>query len=620
MDVAQGTITAPTVNGNTSVVSSTSFTPKVVFFWTTGQTSAAIAASSHAQFCLGAATSSSAQGCAGFCCEHGPTTMNTGKNQRDDSCISLLSDGIPTIDAFATMTTLASNGFTITWTDAPTSAILVHWLALGGTDIVNVKVGKLSIPTSGATFDTTGVGFQPNRLIVFGVNQATASMNTGTVHAQFHIGATDGGTQWTQFMGDPDAVGTSTSVSSFSSAELIRTAGDGGVAIDVQCSFNSWLADGFRLNAANFPAAITNAFYVAFDSPAIVVYHGTKPVTNISKDYFAADPDAVLLASIGAANDDTGASINSSGAGVASIEIGAMTGSAQGMAGAYTDDAAATAICCKRFSTSDVLFLGDPATTATTQGTATRSAITGTALFTLSWTGTTATATRFGWVSFGVNGTPPGNNTVLLDDFNRADGTLGANWAFPITLTRGTCDILTNALRVVTTYTDSYWTAGFPATQAVFFDVVTVSTGVADQDLMLWITGPNTANPSFLKLYYDGSTHLLALQQKLAAGGDGNLPSDKRTDVYTLVVGDRYGLQADAAGNLTAWVKKTAAGTWVKMLAGTTTVPVPTTSFMGISGNTGVRLDNFSGGSTVLRSGQRAIIIPTQAVITAVTF
>jgi hypothetical protein len=603
VDVGQGTITAPTSNGSTSVVSSLSFTPKVVIFWTTGQTATGIAASSNAMFSLGAASSSSDQGWCGFCSDHSPTTMNTGKAQRDDSCIGLLTAGTPTLNAYATMTTLAANGFTITWTDAPSSAILIHWLALGGSDITNVKVGKMSVPTSGATFDTTGLGFQPNRAIFFGCRQAAASMNATSVHSLFHIGACDGGEQWAQTMGDPDGVGTSTGVSSFSASECIRAVADGGVTMDVQCSFNSWLSDGFRLNCSNFPAAATNVFYIAFDALGVIAASNTRPTSNITVDYMAADPDAVLFSTITAANNDTTTTnVNTSGVGLASIEVGAMTGAAQGMAGAYTDDAAGTAICCKRFVTSDVMFMGDPATTATTVGTAARSAITDPGKFALSWTGTTATAYRFGYVSFGREATAPTGS--LLDDFNRA--AIGADYTSPVrNVAAANFSISASTVLVAPGgFGDTYYNPQlYQDAQTAIVDVSAAPNASSFTNILLRITDPGVATCGYaFGNYVQGSGYSIAYKE--AAGAEtGSFAAYQPGKV--LAAGDKLACSIDGSGVVNVYAYDASRTLWFLVCTATTPVPtaMPGGSYLGFMGNNTQGVDNWTVNATIIGGG-----------------
>jgi hypothetical protein len=399
VDVAKGTFTM-TTDGSDSVVAGLGFQPKLVFFWTAGRTSTGIAAGTGG-WSFGAASGTSEQGWCGLSSLHGNTNMDTGKYQRNDSCIGALSDGAPTVDSYLALSSFDAGGFTLSYTDASTVARLVHYLALGGSDLTSVKVGTTTFPTSGATFDTTGVGFQPNKLILFGVRGGT--MNAGSAHGQFHIGATDGSTHWGQAMFDADAVGSSSCAITFSSSQLVRMFTENAtISIDVQAAFSAWLADGFTLSAANHPAATVEMFYVAMSSSGVTVGSDTAATTNTTKSTTAQDPDAVLFATVmSSADDGTATTSTASGAGVAGIEVGAMTTAAQGMASQYSDDNTGNGVISRRHVTTDVMFMGDPGNPAATMGTASYSAL-GSTDFTLSWASTNGTAHRFGFVSFGV--------------------------------------------------------------------------------------------------------------------------------------------------------------------------------------------------------------------------
>jgi hypothetical protein len=399
VDVAKGTFTM-TTDGSDSVVSSLSFQPKLVFFWCAGRTSTGVAAGTGS-FAFGATSGTTEQGWCAWSALHGNTNMDTAKYQRNDSCIGWVSDGAGTVDSYLTLESFDAGGFTLGYTDASASARLVHYLALGGSDLTSVKVGTTTIPTSGATFDTTGVGFQPNRLILFGVGQN--AQNAASAHAQFHIGAADGTSQWAQSIWDTDAVGSSVGSMTFSGSECTRYFSS-SATIDVQLSFNSWLSDGFRLNASNHPAATHEVFYVAMSSTGITVGHDTAATTNTTKATTVQDPDAVLFATVATATDDgTGTGSVATGAGTVGTEIGAMTTAAQGMASQYSDDNTGNGVISRRHVTTDVMFMGDPGNPAATMGTASYSAL-GATSFTLSWASTNGTAHRFGYVSFG---TPP---------------------------------------------------------------------------------------------------------------------------------------------------------------------------------------------------------------------
>jgi hypothetical protein len=413
VDVAKGTFLSHTSNGSTRSVTGLSFQPKLVFLWTVMRSAVGITRSASV-INFGAATSSSDQGWCAYSSDDTPTTMNTGRYQRTDSCIGHIDSGTPTLQGYATFTSMNSDGFTVTWTDALTVAWDIHYLAIGGSDLTAAKVGNFSVTSAGstpATQDVTGVGFQPTAYMLFGIGLgATSSL---TANANFHIGAADGSRQWAQATADEDNVPTSLGASTFSGSEVLRIIEPTTQAIDAQAAHSSFLSDGFQINITNRPAADTTVFYVATQSTGVYVGHDTAPVTNTTKNSSAQDPDGVLFATVcQSADDTTTTTVAGSGNGVSSVEIGAMTSAAQGMAGTYSDDAAGTAVCSKRHATADVMFMGNPGNPAATMGTAAYSAL-GTTDFTLSWSSTNGTAHRFGYMSFGVPPAAPSYTSRL---------------------------------------------------------------------------------------------------------------------------------------------------------------------------------------------------------------
>jgi hypothetical protein len=409
VDVAKGTFLSQNVDGATRSVTGLSFQPKLVFLWASVRSAVGIGATGG-QITFGAATSSSDQGVVVARSRDNQGTSDANKYQRSDGCFVHIEDtGV--LQGYCTFTSFNSDGFTVTWTDAMTVQWPIHYLAIGGTDLDSVKVGNFQITSSGSQ-DVTGVGFDPDAVMVFGCRQD--SVSAGSAHAHFHMGASDGTTTWAQAFVDEDASGFTDGATTFSASELVRVFDDTG-AVDCQATFTSFISDGFRINVTNAPAATIRVFYVAFNADgAVDVQHDTKPVTDTTKATTAQDPDAVLLMTVCAANDDTTTtSANTTGAGVASVEVGAMTSAAQGMSGFWVDDNLNTSNVASSEATDKVMLMGDPSsTTPATMGTAAYSAL-GATDYTLSWTSTNATALRFGSVTFGVPAAAPSYTSRL---------------------------------------------------------------------------------------------------------------------------------------------------------------------------------------------------------------
>ena len=59
------------------------------------------------------------------------------------------------VDYIATMSAMDATSFTLNYTDAATSAILIHYLAIGGSDVTKAKVGSFQAAISTATQNVT---------------------------------------------------------------------------------------------------------------------------------------------------------------------------------------------------------------------------------------------------------------------------------------------------------------------------------------------------------------------------------------------------------------------------------------------------------------------------------
>jgi hypothetical protein len=406
------TVTAPTTNGQTNVISSPDFAPAAVLLWTTGQTANGTAAG--AMMAFGAADASGGDFWIGSMSDDAVTTKNVGKYMREDSSIGVLTSGTPTLDGYAVVTMDASS-VTLTWTDAPTAAVLVHAMVLSDLNGI-IAVGAFDLPTGGSvpyTFDVTNAGVfggeTPDVVLLATSRIASASVPGGTAHGHLGFGAFDGTTTWGQTMweGEVTPDGTNSAlITTFSSVEPVRLMNDSATAgLDIRCDTPTFITNGFRLNIINIPAAATRCGYIAIKSDHVAVFSDTKPTSSTTKKTtLPFQPAAVLAITTGSGTDHAATtSVNTSGNGVGSMEISAAVdnnigGSDYIAAGYYADDGIATSDTSRRFGTSDLMFMGNPPT-PTTVGTATVDTwdVDG---ITLNWTSADATARYFGGLAF----------------------------------------------------------------------------------------------------------------------------------------------------------------------------------------------------------------------------
>lgn len=99
--------------------------------------------------------------------EDNVTTSDTYLNMHNDSIVMIINKTTGALEARATISTFLSNGFTVNWVTNTTPAAIIHYVAIGGTDITNVKVTAREVGTLDlGNVAYTGVGFQPDFLLI----------------------------------------------------------------------------------------------------------------------------------------------------------------------------------------------------------------------------------------------------------------------------------------------------------------------------------------------------------------------------------------------------------------------------------------------------------------------
>jgi hypothetical protein len=154
-----GTIDASLSTGNVSYTS-VGFAPLAVIFWGTIRTSAG-ATEDAAYSGFKGMTDGTTSHCNGM--SGAAPSANDHYVFSDTSAIKLINVS-GTILAEAEIVSLDSDGFTLNWTTAAGSSYDINFMAIAGSNISNVKVGLMSVNSTGSTAET-GVGFQPDFLM-----------------------------------------------------------------------------------------------------------------------------------------------------------------------------------------------------------------------------------------------------------------------------------------------------------------------------------------------------------------------------------------------------------------------------------------------------------------------
>lgn len=245
---ASGKFNASTSTGNQSITDP-GFEPKVVFFWSNRSKGASVG--SNFIFGMGAAVSSTSRFYVAAVSDDGEATSNTASIHVNDAAIYAVT-AAQELSEEADFVSMDANGFTLNWTTA-NNAIYIPYFALGGDDITNVAIKEFSAPTSDGTSAVTGVGFQPDLVVL--MSSVTSSVTeTFSPHARLSFGLATTAEQNVAavFMED----GTSTSnTSSFHYDDAVFLEGQVNETEGTTATLTSMDADGFSLNWANTSSA-----------------------------------------------------------------------------------------------------------------------------------------------------------------------------------------------------------------------------------------------------------------------------------------------------------------------------------------------------------------------------
>lgn len=255
--VKSGTIALNTSTGN-QAITGVGFQPKIVFFFPSGENTAAGTVNNQ-RMAFGVGVSASDRRAIGTYAQNGQTVAANGRNHTDTKCFEVMTAntvGTTTLYA-ADFVSQDADGFTFNLSTAPASAFKVGYLAIGGSDITNVKTGQYTSAIATGNQAVTGVGFKPDALFLFGINRATAPPNATTTGA-FTLG-----------FGKSATARAATSISSTNAATTATARGQKTTDVYASSDFGveedlvTLDADGFTVNVIAAPGAAIYEHYVA---------------------------------------------------------------------------------------------------------------------------------------------------------------------------------------------------------------------------------------------------------------------------------------------------------------------------------------------------------------------
>lgn len=403
--VKKGTITMPTTTQSVAVTG-VGFEPKAIIFWCSEQTATGNAA--QGKLSVGFATSSSQRKCLTIGSADAvtvPTTQNVRLLSSNRCLIPKMTPG-GTPEMTLDLTSMDPDGFTVALTVPGTSAaVVVHYLALGGSDISNAFVGGSQPSAGSGSKAITGVGFIPDFVLMLTANNtAIDSANTA---ANISISAFTASKSATTALRDQNVINSNTGnyqAASVTSASITSSAD----TLDNQSTFTSMDADGFTLN---FSARTTQSqfLYLCLKGGQYSVDVETQKTSAGTKSKTGVGFSPVGLFLFGA-NGATNASLVAT---QAKITVGGTDGTSVGSTSMVATDNLATTDANSWLSTTRVFqHVTNPATTDA-EASLTSLDADG---YTLDWTAADATAREFIGIAFGsvVSWTPETNSPKTL--------------------------------------------------------------------------------------------------------------------------------------------------------------------------------------------------------------
>jgi hypothetical protein len=368
------------------------FQPKALLVWMGLNT--ATGAAADAQHSLGFAGSSTTERVAGYNSDDALTVSDITSAIEANKIASLYTRGTTTQNVSAILTSLDASGFTLDWTTLTTKSPLYNYLALGGSDITNVKSGSFASATATGDQAVTGVGFVPDVVIFQIVNKTSDGAQNANMG--YGIGcATGSGEEWALSIGSTNGSGTMSNTHRFSSTKCIVV--HNSTTMDGLADFVSFDADGFTINWSDAPTSAWKINYFCIKggqwfagTETQKTSTGTKAKTGVGFT-----PAGLILGGLCDTTVD-------SDAGNMRITLGATTGTSNNVC-LWTGDRTSTtsAISNSIHSATKCIIHATEQTSVspTTQADAVLSSFDGDG-FTLDWTTADATARNFGFLAY----------------------------------------------------------------------------------------------------------------------------------------------------------------------------------------------------------------------------
>lgn len=256
--IKTGSFAKATTTGNQVIAHGLATTPKAMIFWTTGRNNEAFGTSFHYSF---GATDGTTSRCSSAASQDNQGTSNASR-RISTTPITIVEWG-ETLIAEASFVSWDATNVTLNWTTNNNQAYVIHFVAIGGTD-VQAKVLGWNMPTATGNFSVTGSGFRPDLVIHSHVGSGyTGAIGSSATNAAIATGVmdTEGAISSSEIL-IVDAAGTSDTQRNQSTAACF-TAINNTPDLTKLATLASMDNNGFTLNFSVANGNAANAFSLA---------------------------------------------------------------------------------------------------------------------------------------------------------------------------------------------------------------------------------------------------------------------------------------------------------------------------------------------------------------------
>lgn len=409
LDVKRGTFVLASTDTGTKSVTGLGFTPKAVILWVS---KAGADETWTADFAWGIGfMTDSEQGTCFFNDRENGGTSDVGGGSSTAAALQFQLDNVPTLDFSLTKpgSPFSSGQFDLTISDQAAANRIIHYIALGGSDITDAFVGSFlnSMTSTNATQDVAIASFGQPDLIFFATNHIGSGTDPllGAAFGGIGFGVAASDTLSHAISYAQDDGEAAMDCGCFNAARALHVLRDAAApATDLELELDAkanWPANGFRMISPVNGTAQTNhrIFYLALKGTfSKTVGLTNSPTADGNVDIDAGfTPKLALFMTDGLAGHD---SMDTASADNVALSLGAYDGASQGCIVGLQDDGNTNCISWSFSDADKSLRMEPPSDTHTNRGLATASFPGGNTVRT-AWTGVGATARRFGYLVLG---------------------------------------------------------------------------------------------------------------------------------------------------------------------------------------------------------------------------